>query len=169
MPEQRSRRAAPPNATPPDAAQRLRAEDAGGDAAPRAAHAVQRPDAEHVVDPPAVLREREQEHEQRARDRAGDERADRMHHVGAGADRHEPGERTVVHEARVVAADDERGDRAARHRHQRVDRDEPGDLVDASARDITLKPNQPTDSTHAPSARNGIDDGGCAAMPPSFE
>ena len=32
--------------------------------------------------------------------------------------------------------------------------------------DITLKPNQPTDSTHAPSARNGIDDGGCAEMPP---
>src|SRR6266508_3071293 len=33
---------------------------------------------------------------------------------------------------------------------------------------ITLKPNQPTESTQAPSARNGIDDGGCAAMPPSF-
>ena len=27
---------------------------------------------------------------------------------------------------------------------------------------ITLKPNQPTESTHAPSARKGIDDGGCA-------
>ncbi len=33
---------------------------------------------------------------------------------------------------------------------------------------ITLKPNQPTDRIHAPSARNGIDDGGCAEMPPSF-
>ena len=33
---------------------------------------------------------------------------------------------------------------------------------------ITLKPNQPTDSTHAPSARNGMIDGGCAATPPSF-
>src|SRR3990172_8117937 len=27
--------------------------------------------------------------------------------------------------------------------------------------DITLNPNQPTDSTQAPSARNGIDEGGC--------
>ena len=33
---------------------------------------------------------------------------------------------------------------------------------------ITLKPNQPTDSTHAPSARNGIDDGGCALIAPSL-
>ena len=35
--------------------------------------------------------------------------------------------------------------------------------------DMTLNPNQPTESTHAPSARKGIDDGGCAATPPSFE
>jgi hypothetical protein len=34
---------------------------------------------------------------------------------------------------------------------------------------ITLKPNQPTDRTHAPRARKGIDEGGCAEMPPSFE
>ncbi len=34
--------------------------------------------------------------------------------------------------------------------------------------DITLNPNQPTDRIHAPSARKGIDDGGCAAIPPSF-
>ena len=32
---------------------------------------------------------------------------------------------------------------------------------------ITLKPNQPTASTQAPSARNGMLDGGCAAMRPS--
>ena len=30
--------------------------------------------------------------------------------------------------------------------------------------DITLKPNQPTVRIHAPSARNGIDDGGCAEI-----
>src|SRR3989338_8410346 len=34
--------------------------------------------------------------------------------------------------------------------------------------DITLKPNQPTVSTHAPSARNGILEGGCAEMRPSL-
>ena len=66
----------------------------------------------------------------RAGDGAGDERADRMHHVGAGADRDQPGERPVVHEARVVAAEQRRGQRAARHRHQRVHRDQAGDLVD---------------------------------------
>jgi hypothetical protein len=33
---------------------------------------------------------------------------------------------------------------------------------------MTLKPNQPTDRIHAPSARNGIDDGGCADIPPAF-
>ncbi|MNQ00670.1 hypothetical protein D3C85_133240 [compost metagenome] len=32
---------------------------------------------------------------------------------------------------------------------------------------ITLKPNQPTHSTHAPSARNGMFDGGCALSEPS--
>ena len=33
---------------------------------------------------------------------------------------------------------------------------------------ITLKPNQPTTSTHAPSARNGMLEGGCAEMAPSL-
>ena len=33
---------------------------------------------------------------------------------------------------------------------------------------ITLKPNQPTDSTHAPSARKGMFDGGKATTRPSF-
>jgi hypothetical protein len=45
---------------------RIAAEDAGSDAAPGAAHPVQRPDAQHVVDLPAVLRLREQEVKQRA-------------------------------------------------------------------------------------------------------
>ena len=38
------------------------------------------------------------------------------------------------------------------------------EILSMSCADITLKPNQPTVSTHAPSARNGIDDGGCAAI-----
>ena len=33
---------------------------------------------------------------------------------------------------------------------------------------ITLKPNQPTASTQAPSARNGMDDGGWALTLPSL-
>ena len=111
-------------------AQRLAAEDARGDAAPGAAHAVQRPDAKHVVDPPAVLRLREQEDEQPAGDRAGRERAQRMHDVRSRADGDESGERPVVHEPGIVPADDEGGDRAAGHREQRVDGDEPRDLVD---------------------------------------
>src|SRR5450830_134338 len=34
--------------------------------------------------------------------------------------------------------------------------------------DITLKPNQPTVSIHAPKARNGMLEGGCAEMRPSL-
>ena len=82
-----------------------------------------------------------------------------MHDVRARANGDQPGERTVVHEARVVSARDERGERAARHRHQRVHRDQAGDLVDVCAL-ITLNPNQPTESTQAPSARKGMVDGG---------
>jgi hypothetical protein len=43
------------------------------------------------------------------------------------------------------------------------------EIRSSACADITLKPNQPTDRIHAPRARNGIDDGGCAAIPPSFE
>ena len=53
-----------------------------------------------------------------------------MHDVRARADGDEARERAVVHEARVVPAGDEGGDRPARHREQRVDGDEPGDLVE---------------------------------------
>ncbi len=60
----------------------------------------------------------------------GRQRADRVHHVGAGADRDQPGERTVVHEARIVASRNQRAERAARHRHQRIHRDQAADLVD---------------------------------------
>ena len=47
-------------------AERRLAEEAGRDAAPGAAQAVQRPDAEDVVDPPAVLRQRELEKQKTA-------------------------------------------------------------------------------------------------------
>ena len=149
-----------------DAAQRLRAEDARGEAAPRAAQAVQRPHAEHVVDLPAVLRQREHEHEEAAGDEAGDERAQRMHDVRARAH----GDR-APRAARCARSPG----RCARRRTRRcvppaiassefiATRPE---ILSTDCADITLNPNQPTDSTHAPSARNGIDDGGCAAMPP---
>ena len=52
------------------AAERARAEDPRGDAAPRAADAVQRPHAEDVVDLQLVLRHGEQPREERTRDRA---------------------------------------------------------------------------------------------------
>ena len=52
------------------------------------------------------------------------QRADRMHHVRAGAHRDQAGQRAVVDEARIAVAGDQRGDDAAAHGHQRVDGDE---------------------------------------------
>jgi hypothetical protein len=122
-------------------AQRLGAEDAGGDAAPGAAQAVQRPDAEHVVDLPAVLRQREHHDEEAAGDAADDQRAQRMHEVGAGADGDQAGQRAVMHEAGVVLAGDERDQRAADHGHQRVHGDEARDLVQRlRAHDVEAEP-----------------------------
>lgn len=70
------------------AAQGLAAEDAGRDAAPGAAQAVQGPNAEDVVDLPAVLGEGEHEDEQPAGDAAHRQGTDRVHEVGTGADGH---------------------------------------------------------------------------------
>jgi len=42
------------------------------------------------------------------------------------------------------------------------------DTASINCADITLKPNQPTVRIHAPSARNGILDGGCAEIMPSL-
>ena len=61
------------------------AEDAAGDATPDAAQAMQRPDAENVVDFLAILRERECPDEQSAGNRSGSQRAQRVHDIGAGA------------------------------------------------------------------------------------
>ena len=112
------------------AAERRAAEDAARQPAPRAAQAVQRPHAEHVVELPAVLREREHGDEDGARHAAHDQRAGRMHDVGARADGHQPGERAVVREARIVLADQNRCQRAADHRHQRIERHQSANLVE---------------------------------------
>ncbi len=116
------------------AAQGLLAEDAGGDAAPGAAQAVQRPDAQHVVDLPVVLREREHPDEQAAGDGAHHQCTKRVHHIGAGAHGHQAGQRAVVHKAGVVLAGEQGGERAAHHGHQRVHGDQARDLVQASGR-----------------------------------
>ena len=91
---------------------------------------MQRPDTEHIVDLPAVLGQREHQHEHAARNTPDDQRTDRVHHVGAGADRDETGKRSVVHETRVVPAGDHGDQRAADHGHQRIHRHQAGDLVD---------------------------------------
>jgi hypothetical protein len=128
-------------ATPPSPPSAFAAEDAGGDAAPGAAQAVQRPDAEHVVDLPAVLRQREHDDEEAAGNAAGDQRADRVHQVRAGADGDQAGQRAVMHEARVVLADHQRDQRAADHGHQRVHGDQAGDLVQGlRAHDVEAEP-----------------------------
>src|SRR3569832_2148947 len=107
-----------------ESAQRRTAEKARGDAAPHAAQAVQRPYAEHVVDLPFVLGEGEGPDEQRPGHRAGDQRAYRMHELGAGAYRHQASQRAVMDESGIVAARDQRRQHAAHHRHQRIQRDE---------------------------------------------
>ncbi len=60
---------------PAQPAQRLHAENARGNAAPGATQAVQRPDAQHVVDLPAVLRQGEHPDKQRPGNRADHQRA----------------------------------------------------------------------------------------------
>src|SRR3569623_751896 len=92
------------HAHPAKPAQRRAAENARGNAAPHAAQAVQRPHTAHVVDLPYVLGEGEGPDDQRPGHRAGHQRAHRMHLFGAGAHRHQAGQRAVMDEAGVVAA-----------------------------------------------------------------
>src|SRR3546814_8079981 len=73
-----------------DAAKACQPEDAAGDAAPEAANAMQRPDAEHVVDLELALAPLKHRHEEQTGDAAGDESAQRVHDIGAGADRDQP-------------------------------------------------------------------------------
>ena len=87
---------------------------------------MQRPDAEHVVDLEPLLRDVEAAHEDYAGDGAHDQRADRVHHVGAGTDRDQPGQRAVMDEARVGPAGNRRRDDAVNHGEQRVERHEAG-------------------------------------------
>ncbi|MNZ61127.1 hypothetical protein D3C78_792140 [compost metagenome] len=90
---------------------------------------MQRPDAEHVVDLPAVLGGGEGPDEQRTGNRPGEQRTDRVHQVGTGADRDQTGQRAVVQEAGVVAADQQRRQGAADHGQQRVDRHQAADAL----------------------------------------
>ena len=69
-----------------------------------------------------------------AGDAADEQRADRMHDVGARAHRHQARQRAVMDEARIAVAGDQRGDDAAAHGHQRVDRDQAGDALAATGR-----------------------------------
>ncbi|KFB69629.1 MAG: hypothetical protein CAPSK01_000688 [Candidatus Accumulibacter vicinus] len=64
-----------------------------------------------------------------------------MHHVRAGADRDQTGERTVMDEAGVVPARNHGHQRAADHCHQRVHCHQAGDLVDRlRAHDVEAEP-----------------------------
>ncbi len=116
------------------AAEGLQAKDAGGDAAPGTAQAVQRPDTEYVIDLPLVLRQGEGPDEQAAGDEAGDQCAQRVHQIGTGAHRDQTGERAVVDEAGVVLTDEQRGEDTADHCHQGVDGNQAGDPLYALCR-----------------------------------
>ena len=80
-----------------DAAECLLPEDAGGDTAPGAAQAMQRPDAKHIVDLPAVLRQREHHDEQATGKAANQQRAHRMHDAGTGTHGDQSGELSRIH------------------------------------------------------------------------
>ncbi len=107
------------------ATQRLLTEDAAGDPAPY----MQRPDTQHVVDLPFALGGDKAPDKQATRHRAGHQRPDRMHQVGAGTDRHQPGQGTVMQEPRIVATDDQCRHRTADHGHQRVHRHQATDAL----------------------------------------
>jgi hypothetical protein len=158
---ERPRKLTPPR--PPSAC----AEDAGGDAAPGAAQAVQRPDAEHVVDLPAVLGQVNITTNRAAGDAPDDQRTERVHQVGAGADGDQAGERAVMHEARVVLADDRAASVPPTIAISELTATRPLILSSVCAL-MTLKPNQPTVRIQAPSARKGMLEGGCARCAPSF-
>ncbi|MNV13910.1 hypothetical protein D3C71_1045740 [compost metagenome] len=90
---------------------------------------MQRPHAEHVIDLPAVLGEREHHHKDCSCHGTDHQRSQRVHQVRPRAHSHQPGQRAVVHEARVVLAQHQRRQRAAHHSHQRVHGHQAGELV----------------------------------------
>jgi len=67
-------------------------------AAPGAAQTVQRPNAQHVVDLPLVLRQREHDDKDGARDGTHHQRPQRVHQVGTRAHRHQTGERAALYD-----------------------------------------------------------------------
>ncbi len=87
---------------------------------------MQRPDAKHVVNLPLAGFRFEKEYKNRPRNGTDHQRAHRMIKIRPGANGHQPRQRAVVHEARVVFRNQHRGNRPANHRHQRVDRHQTG-------------------------------------------
>ena len=90
-----------------------------------------------------------------------------MHDVGAGADGDQAGERAVVDEAGVVAADELRREVPPAIAISELMATRP-EILSIVCALITLKPNQPTESIQAPSARKGMLEGGCALIAPSL-
>ncbi|KPW98388.1 hypothetical protein ALO79_200043 [Pseudomonas syringae pv. castaneae] len=83
---------------------------------------MQGPDTEHIVDLPFALGRGEAPDKQGARNGTSRQRAYRVHQIGTGTDRHQPGQRTVVQEAGVVASNEQCRHCTADHGHQRIDR-----------------------------------------------
>ena len=69
--------------------QRLAAEDTGGNAAPGATEAVQRPDTEHIVDPQTVLCHGKGPDEEGPGHTTHDQGTEWVHHIGTGAHGHQ--------------------------------------------------------------------------------
>ncbi len=128
---------------------------------------MQWPHPENVVNPPAILGEGKSDDENDAGDTPGDERADRVHDIRAGADGHQSSQRAVVHEARVVPFGDQRRQHAAHHGHQRVQRYQPADPGNLLGRHH-VEP-KPADGKHPGAERQKGNAGGRVGRdPPSL-
>ena len=79
---------------------------------------------EDIVDLPAVLGMSEQVDKQGAGNCTHDERASRVHHIRSRAHSNQSGQRTVVHEARIVFSRNQSRQSASDHGHQGVDGDQ---------------------------------------------
>lgn len=129
------------HAHPAQATQARLGKDPAGDPAPHSANAMQWPDAENVVDFPAVLRSGETPDEQPTSHYAGEQRAKGMHQVGAGTDGYQSCQRTVMQKTRVIASGQQRCQGAAHHCHQRIDRHQATDPLQAlRAHDVEAEP-----------------------------
>ena len=102
---------------------------------------MQGPDTKHIVNLPFVLCQSEHHNKQGSRHRADHERPQRVHQIGAGADRHQARQWAVMDETRVVLAGYQCGQGAPDHRHERVHRHQAGYLVQRlGAHDVEAEP-----------------------------